>query len=139
MQVSFKSELQSRGLYLISKWCELTCRVSVNNIEIYQQLKDEGKSVLWTSWHGNSHMMTRFFHEYGRDRKVMVMTPDDWRGEVLFAWLSRVGFVPRPMNVDDRGTETARKFAKLVRDLEKEGADNFIAPDGPAGPAHLAQ
>jgi len=81
-------------------------------------------------------MLTRFFQEYQADTKVMVMIPDDWHGEVLFPWLELIGFVPRPMNLENKGVGTARKFAQIVRDLKQGGVNNFIAPDGPEGPAY---
>lgn len=81
-------------------------------------------------------MLVGFLLQKLENVDVQVMIPDDWRGESLYYWHNLVdGLTPHPMDLENKGMDTARRFLNLVKLIKASKRDNFIAPDGPAGPA----
>ena len=92
---------------------------------------------MFAAWHGMTMMLVGFFaNHYDLSRLVLIL-PDDWRGEALVVFASKLGVTPFPMNLrGDASMATARQLAKLVRQV-KAGRDAYITPDGPGGPAYI--
>lgn len=140
MEVSLRNRINGRLLQFASYWVKTTCKLNVSGMEHFDAVRAMGKPVLWTTWHGQSMTILPIhtkpeWRQRLAHKKVMVMIPEDWRGETLHAWLTYSGLTPRPMDLENRDMGTARQFAQLVRTIKQENYDNFIAPDGPAGPS----
>jgi lysophospholipid acyltransferase (LPLAT)-like uncharacterized protein len=139
MNISWRNKLNGWGLRSISRLAYRTGRVSVTGWDRVEKVRAAGLPVLWGAWHGQSMMLIPFFHEYLSNYKLQIMMPDDWRGESLYYWTKSVGFYPYPMNLENKGMETARKFADLVKLIKTGEFDNYISPDGPHGPSHVVK
>ncbi|MCB0035540.1 MAG: hypothetical protein KDE51_16020 [Anaerolineales bacterium] len=133
MKVSLSNRINGRVLAIVCKLVSATARFNIIGLENMEAIRDSGKPVLWTSWHGQSMLMACFAQILKLNPNPMVMIPDDWRGESLYHFLNLVNLDPHPMNLEDKGFDTARKFAALVRTLKKEKGYNCLFPDGPAG------
>lgn len=136
MEISFYSKLVGNGLKLISTIAMYTARLQVTGMEYVEALNKAGYPLLWTAWHGQTMMLCGFMRQKLVGRRATFLIPDDWRGETLYQFLAGIGMRPHPVDLENRGLDTARKVAQLVRIIKKESYDNFIAPDGPAGPSY---
>ena len=83
-------------------------------------------------------MLAGFFqNQFDTMENLVLMMPDDWRGQALYHFANRLGSTPFPMNLKgDDSMSMARQFVKLVR-LVKQGKDAYMTPDGPDGPAYV--
>lgn len=136
MNISLRNKINGRGLQLFSDLGKKTARIHMRGLEHAENLRASGKPVLWTTWHGQTMMLAIMFQQKLKGLRLMLMIPDDWRGESLYFWTKRIGMHPRPMDLENKGLDTARKIARLVKNIRKDKYDNFLAPDGPAGPSH---
>lgn len=139
MNVSWRNKINGLGLNLISYWTSATGRCNYTGLEHMEAARAGGNPVLWAAWHGQSMSLIPFFHGKLRDHKVQIMMPDDWRGESLYYWTKRIGFYPLPMDLENKGMETARRFAELIKQVKSKEFDNYISPDGPGGPSHVVK
>ena len=137
MQLKFSDKVNGRILRLLASVVHRTCRFDVIGFCHVRKLQAEGKPLLWAGWHGQNIALTGFALQYLKDREIQVMIPDDWRGAALY-YLFKLspGIEPHPMDLETKGIATARRFARLVKLIKTSNKDNFIAPDGPAGPAY---
>lgn len=116
-----------------------TVRYQISGLEHFQAAQERGP-VLLTAWHGMTMMIFGFMYEqYSPDRsKLIILMPDDWRGEALAGWANHIECTPFPVNLDENKDTmvTARKLVNLVKMLKK-GSDCYISPDGPDGPSYV--
>ncbi len=114
-----------------------TARYQVAGSERWQTAQASDQPVILAAWHGMTMMLAGFFLQQYDMSKLVLMMPDDRRGETLSVFAEKMGAHPFPMNL--KGDDTlaaARTFAQLVR-LVKQGKDCYITPDGPDGPAYV--
>ncbi|MBK8433782.1 MAG: hypothetical protein IPL28_21960 [Chloroflexi bacterium] len=139
MNISWRNKLNGEGLYLISKIAQKTGTLSYTGWENFEAVREAGHPLLWGTWHGQSMLLMPFFLKKLTPYRTIIMMPDDWRGESLYYWTKKNNFHPQPMNLEDKGMDTARKFAELVKLVKEKGYHNYISPDGPHGPSHVVK
>lgn len=106
----------------------MTWRVRlVNNEASVDRLRREGRSIVFTLWHGD--LLPLLFHHRGEGVSVLISEHRD--GELIARVAESLGF--RTV----RGSTTrgaSRALIGLARELDA-GHDVAITPDGPRGPA----
>lgn len=133
---SFRNRLMGNGLYLLSQITRRTARYQIEGSEYYEEHRGSGKPTIWVAWHGMTMMLAGFVLQNYDPGSLVLMMPDDWRGDTLTHWAHRLGALPWRMNLKgDASMATARKLARMIRML-KEGRDAYVTPDGPDGPAY---
>lgn len=133
---SLRNRLFGNGLYYLSQITRKSAAYQVQGQEHFQNSVDEDGPVIWVAWHGMTMMLAGYVLRHYSAESLMIMMPDDWRGESLAHWAEKIGAKPWPMNLKgDTSMGTARKLAEMVR-LLRTGHDAYITPDGPDGPAY---
>lgn len=131
-----KSRFSGTVLYLYSSLVYRTCRFSISGLDELDDLRDSGKPLILTSWHGMTMMIVGLIRNYLDVRTFNVITPDDQRGDVLGVFARHLGVKSIPLDLSGDSTMgTGKKLVALIRDL-KRGRNFLIHPDGPAGPAY---
>ncbi|MCI0576836.1 MAG: hypothetical protein L0332_29045 [Chloroflexi bacterium] len=134
---SWKNRFLGQGLYVGSRLVRHTGRYRVSGLEYLWEQKASGRPVILAAWHGMTMMLAGFFLRHYDMQSLVLILPDDWRGEALSVWAGKIGARPMPMNLKGDATmASARQLARLVR-LVREGCDCYITPDGPDGPAYV--
>ena len=134
---TWQNWLGGRGLYLYSQIVRHTARYHVLGKENLDALDAAGRPAIWTSWHGVTMMLAGyFFHHFnGAEANILIILPDDWRGETLAEWIrisgGTTGFA---VSMDENSLVAARRFLQLVREVKK-GKSAYLNPDGPYGPS----
>lgn len=116
------------GKFLL--WLWFTCsRLIVLGGEKYNQIRAEGKPVIFALWHERLLIVPYFF----RRRNVVGFVSPSRDGEILVQIGLRWGFKVL------RGSSShsvAKSWVKMIREL-KEGGEVIMIPDGPRGPVHV--
>ncbi len=136
MDVSFKNKIFGSTLHLVGQLASRTCRFQFSGLEHWETQQATGKPAIFLAWHGMSMMLAAFFQSKLDVSNLIVMMPNDWRGEALYHWQQKMGSIAIPMDLENKGMGTARKFAGLVREVKK-GRHAYITPDGPDGPSYV--
>lgn len=133
-----KKFLERAGIILIPiaatvliKLVELTMRVRTINIEGYREHADSGKGFILAFWHARLLMIPAICKEY--DTTALISLHRD--GELIARTVS-------PLGVKSvRGSSTRGWFGGIKGLLKraKDGSSILITPDGPKGPARIAQ
>jgi len=127
-----------RALHLYSQLTRATARYQFPNQENLDALDASGRPVIWTTWHGATMMMAGFFfrHRAGTISDLLLIIPDDWRGETLAEWARINGATSFAVSMEEGSLVAARRFLQLIR-LVREGKSVYINPDGPYGPSQV--
>lgn len=136
--MSLRSWLGARILYLASQAVHRTARYQVHGKEHLDALEAAGRPVIWASWHGVTMMISGFIlGRYGGSvSNMLVIVPDDWRGETLAGWADLLGSRAFAVSMREESLVAARRLLQLVRGLES-GLNIYINPDGPDGPSRV--
>jgi lysophospholipid acyltransferase (LPLAT)-like uncharacterized protein len=136
--MSFRAWVGARGLFALSQMVRYTSRYRLIGQEHLDALDAAGKPAIWTTWHGGTMMMVGYFshHFIGRERDMLVIVPDDWRGETLTEWARLSGTNTFAVSMKENSLVAARRFLKLVKEI-KRGKSTYINPDGPYGPSRV--
>ncbi|HSM55331.1 MAG TPA: DUF374 domain-containing protein [Candidatus Sulfomarinibacteraceae bacterium] len=133
---SFRTRLMGNGLYFLSQVTRRTARYHVSGRHHFENSRADSTPTVWVAWHGMTMMLAGFVLQNYDPGSLVIMMPDDWRGEALSHWAHRLGATPWQMNLKgDPSMATARRLAAMLR-LLREGRDAYITPDGPDGPAY---
>lgn len=133
---SLRHRLMGNGLYALSQITRRTGRYQVVGQAYVAEAREAGTSVIWAAWHGMTMMLAGYVLQAYDPGGLLIMMPDDWRGEALAHWAQRLGATPFPLNLHgDHTMASARKVARMVR-LMRQGRDAYVTPDGPDGPAY---
>lgn len=136
---SFRNRLFGNGLYLLSQITKKSAAYQVEGKEHFLASTGAPQPVIWVAWHGMTMMLAGFVLRHYRPDSLVIMMPDDWRGETLAHWAAKIGAIPWRMNLKgDASMGAARKVVKMVR-LLQEGCDAYITPDGPDGPGYVVK
>ncbi len=108
-----------------------TCRVKYIGKEIEEQLKKQGQTWIYASWHENTAMTAWFI----RNEKVAMMASDSKDGEIIARGITLFGNIPVRGSASKGGAKAVKAMAKLL----KQGHSAAITPDGPRGPARQLQ
>ena len=136
MKISKRNQLIGNALFHLGTFLTRTVKIEVEGFEHYESVKAEERPIIASAWHGYTMFMFILLRQRLKDKQFRVMIPDDWRGETLYQWLRRAEQTPVPMDLQNKGMDTARKFARLVRTIKSEKSYTIINPDGPGGPSH---
>lgn len=136
MKISKRNQLIGNALYRLGVLLSRTVKTEVEGFEHYESLIVEKRPIIASAWHGYSMLLFILLRHRLPQERFRVMIPDDWRGETLYQWLIRADQTPVPMDLQNKGMDTARKFAQLVRTIKAEKGHTIINPDGPSGPSH---
>ncbi len=132
----FLDTLNGRALYTASQLVRKTCRFQVMGLDKLQSSYEAGQPSILAAWHGMTMMLVGFFEDKLDISSIVLILPDDWRGEALSIFAQKLGAEPFPMNLKgDSSMAAARQLAKLIRQIKK-GRNCYITPDGPDGPAY---
>ncbi len=136
--MSLQSWLGARILYLASQAVHHTARYQVYGQQHLDGLEAASQPVIWASWHGVTMMISGFIlcRYGGTVSNMMVIVPDDWRGESLAGWVELMGSRPFAVSMQEESLVAARRLLQLVRGLES-GLHIYINPDGPDGPSRV--
>lgn len=133
---SFRNRLFGNGLYFLSQLTRRTGQYQIDGLDHLYACQEAGRPIIWTAWHGMTMMLSGFLLRRYDPGSLIIMMPDDWRGETLAHWARRVGAIPSRMNLKgDASMATARKLARLIKTI-REGQNAYVTPDGPDGPAY---
>jgi lysophospholipid acyltransferase (LPLAT)-like uncharacterized protein len=135
MKIRKRNQIMGNALFYIASLVNRTARLEVTGFNHLEDLLAEKQPIIAAAWHGYNMHLFSLLRQRLPQEKMRVMIPDDWRGETLYQWLKRANQEPVPMDLHDRGMETARKFAKLVQSIKEEKYHTIINPDGPSGPS----
>ncbi len=106
-------------------------RIERRGAEVMEEHYARGQSMIFAFWHSRQLMMPAAYR--GREIHVLISRHRD--GEIIARIIARFGF--RTV----RGSTTrggVRALRELIR-IGRSGADLCVTPDGPKGPAQVAQ
>lgn len=106
-----------------------TLRLEVRGTEGFQQLRREGRPVIFAFWHSGI-LPLAYIH---RQEGVVVLVSRHADGEYIARVLDRMGFGTARGSSTRGGVPGLRGLIRQVR----EGTDVAITPDGPKGPARV--
>ncbi len=134
-----RNRLYGTGLYLLARLTSKTARFQVSGSQYFQAALSSGRPTIITAWHGMTMMLAGFLFNQPEMSKVVLILPDDWRGEVLEVFARKLGTSPFPMDLSGEASlSAARKLAQLAR-LIQAGDHAYLTPDGPDGPAYVVK
>ncbi len=136
---SWRDRLSGNALYWLSQSLVRTARYDVCGFEHVDAARSAGRPIIFVAWHGMTMMLAGFFRRHYDLARLLLLMPDDWRGEALAHWARRLGATPFRLNLHgDETLATARGLARLLRAL-RDGHDSYVTPDGPDGPAYVVK
>ena len=134
---NFRDKLNGNALFWLSQIVRKTSRYQVSGIEHLQSAQAANQPLVLATWHGMTMMLVGFFANHYNLENIVLLMPDDWRGEALQVFANKLNTEPFPMDLKgEANMATARQLATLVRRV-KQGHDCYITPDGPDGPAYV--
>ena len=116
---------------LLIRVIDLTMRSTMQNIEPYKSHAESGKGFILAFWHGRLLMMPKICKKYA----MTVLVSKHRDGEFIARTVSAFGIK------SVRGSSTRGWFGGIKGLLKavKQGRNLVITPDGPKGPARIAQ
>jgi lysophospholipid acyltransferase (LPLAT)-like uncharacterized protein len=106
-------------------------RATFVNNEAYRKLAESGTGFILAFWHGRLLMMPRICKKYG----ITVLVSKSTDGELIARTV-------KPFGIDSvRGSSSRGWFGgiKGLLKAKRAGRNLVITPDGPKGPARIAQ
>ncbi len=134
---NFRDKLSGNSLYYLSQIIRKTGRFHITGLDNLENAQSTGRPMVFVAWHGMTMMLVSFFKDYFDPSSIVLLMPDDWRGEALQVFANKLGAQPYPMDLKGDGNmATARKLMALIKQVKK-GNHCYITPDGPDGPGYL--
>lgn len=131
-----RDTLSGHGLYALARLTNRTCRFQIGGMNHFEAALATGRPIIFVAWHGMTMMLVSIFSDLLDVSQIVLIVPDDWRGDALSLFSRKLGANPFPMNLTgERSMSAARRLAALVRQV-KQGSHCYITPDGPDGPAY---
>jgi len=124
------------GLY--ARLLGASVRQQVLGGEHLDQALASGRSIVFASWHGQTHLLYPLIHGRLDMSKMVMMVVGDARAGVLQRFAKTVGIAAYPVASEDQSMAGARNFLRLAQ-LLRDGRYSFMTPDGPNGPARVAK
>lgn len=135
--LTWRDRLYGSVLFTLCEVARYSGRFSETGWPLVMEEHAAGRPVLFATWHANSMMLVAYMRRWIRNQKITAIMPDDWRGGALMHWLGAAGITPWPMDLENKGVQTARRLVELVRFIKKEKYDTYVSPDGPEGPSRV--
>ena len=98
---------------------------------INKEAENSGPPLIWAFWHSRLLPLVYFY----RKRGVVVLVSRSFDGEIIARIIEKMGFRTIRGSSSRGGMESLRE---IVRELKK-GSFVAFTPDGPRGPAEIAQ
>ncbi|MCB8945000.1 MAG: hypothetical protein H6658_14715 [Ardenticatenaceae bacterium] len=134
---SWGDRVGGNALYQLARLTSATARFQLNGEAYLQSALDNGRPLIFAAWHGMTMMLVGMFRTRLDLSRIVLILPDDWRGNTLVIFATKLGAQPFPMNLEgDASMATARKLSQLVKQV-KVGQYCYITPDGPFGPSYV--
>ena len=115
-------------LYLYARFVAITTKWEVLGVDDFVKNTKDSSAII-VGWHSRAVMMPFFWKKYMKLRLSALVSPHN-DGQIIANFLKLFNINP----VNGSTNEQARKGAlELMRELN-DGANLFIAPDGPRGP-----
>ena len=105
-----------------------TNRWNIEGDGIIEKLRSEGKSIIFTTWHGN--LLPGYL--YVADKQPYGVAGKHGDAEIISRIAVKLGYKTIRGSSSDGGREA---YKQIVNVLNEKGALVFITPDGPKGPA----
>lgn len=108
-----------------------TLRLKIINEEIIGKIHQQGKQIIFASWHSQFFPAVYYF----RHRKMCVMPITSLRGKIIASVAKKYGYqiIPYPeFGSPGERIQSAQKMLKTIR----EGFDMALAVDGPPKPEY---
>lgn len=122
--------LQGFGYFLV--WfIGRTLRFQIQGMENWEELKQQGHSIILVFWHGRILPATWFF----RKRGIVVMTSMNFDGEYIARFIQMHGYGTARGSSSRGGMRALAEMVKAIR----KGKDAGFTVDGPRGPRYLAK
>lgn len=129
--------INGQFLYLLAQMTRKFSRFQVSGLENLAAAQASGQPLVFSAWHGMTMMLVGKISDWFDTSRIVLLMPDDWRGESLKVFAQKMGAQPYPMNLEQRDNmATARHLVNLVRQV-KAGKHCYITPDGPDGPGYV--
>jgi lysophospholipid acyltransferase (LPLAT)-like uncharacterized protein len=133
----FRHRLNGTSLYALARLTSKSGRFQIQGLPHLEAAEAAGQPVIFAAWHGMTMMLVGFFANHYDLSRIVLILPDDWRGEALSIFAQKLGAKPFPMDLKgEANMATARQLATLIRQV-RAGHDCYITPDGPDGPAYV--
>jgi len=113
----------------------VTCRLSITNVEVFEKRKEEGKNMIFVSWHSRL-LVLPYYYRYRYGFKDLTMMVSQSRDGEMFKRLLEKFDIETVRGSATRGGMSAIKT--LVR-VTRNGRDTAIGLDGSKGPAFKVQ
>ena len=134
----FVDRLAGLGLHTYALLVSRTSRYVVRGKEHFEEAWAEGQPVIFAAWHGMTMMGLCYFFRFYSNHRYAALVPADRRGNTLSTWFRLLGIEPYAVDHYSTALSQARGVVHLMRAV-KRGANTFINPDGPDGPAYVVK
>ena len=138
MTAPFGDQLAGLGLHIYGLLVSRTSRYVVRGKEHFEEAWAEGQPVIFAAWHGMTMMGLCYFFRFYSNHRYAALVPADRRGNTLSTWFRLLGIEPYAVDHYSTALSQARGVVHLMRAV-KRGANTFINPDGPDGPAYVVK
>lgn len=115
-----------------------TCPLYVEGWEHVQAALATGRPIIFTNWHGQTHIFYAAFATHFNLGDVYMIMVGDERQTVLGYFAHYAGAMALPVDMGDSSMAAARNLKQIIRKLVP-GKFSYISPDGPDGPAKVAK
>ncbi len=123
---------------IIGPW-DASYSIVVENREVEERLKRDGKSIIYVFWHNRLLPLITYYRRFYLPRyqgdRVDVLVSKSKAGELMSIVLHKLQFGTVRGSSSRRGREAMLEMARRLRD----GVDVAIIPDGPRGPRYVAK
>jgi len=135
---SFFDNAAGLGLGHYARLLGASVRHQVVGWEHLDQALASGRSIVFASWHGQTHLLYPLIHGRLDMSKMVMMVVGDARAGVLQRFARTVRIATYPVGQEDQSMAGARNLLRLAQ-LLRDGRYSFMTPDGPDGPARVAK
>ncbi|MGB2894719.1 MAG: hypothetical protein WBB65_00970 [Anaerolineales bacterium] len=135
--MSVLHQFQGQVLALYARIIQRTAKLTIEGWEHVTQVIASGRPIVFTSWHGQTHLLYPVVFEKQLDiSRFILVSVADHRQEVLETFATSIGAIPVSISMEDDSFAGARNLIGLINELRK-GSYTFITPDGPDGPPRV--
>lgn len=113
------------GKFVLWLWAKST-RMKIIGEESYQELRKQGKAVIFLVWHGRIFIVPYFF----RKRGIMPLISPSEDGEFPARIMARWGY----RNIRGSSSHAIIRVWNQMKSELNNGGEVIIVPDGPRGP-----
>lgn len=131
MLESLVAEIAGFFFWLSNITINSTLRLKIVNHQIIDKIHQQGKQIIFASWHGQFFPAVHYF----RHKKMCIIPITSLRGKIIASVAKKYGYqiIPYPeFGSPGERIQSAQKMLKTIR----EGFDMALAVDGPPKPEY---